>query len=87
MPYHMILAEKTLIRRQMYSGVIVIDGYRTRFSVNDWKTMLAIKTLRTQLRQIMAQSFRNPSRAITSQQQAWFDIWQKIFSPKVKEQK
>ncbi|KAL8690220.1 MAG: hypothetical protein Q9218_004283 [Villophora microphyllina] len=65
---------------KMYSGVIVVDGNRIRFSIDDWKVMLAIKTLRYNLRQIMAQSFRDPGRQLSVQQQAWLDIWERMFA-------
>ena len=42
--------------------------------------MIAIKVLRTRLREIMSQAFRNPRRELSAQQQVWLDIWQKIFS-------
>lgn len=64
----------------MYSGVIVIDGNRIRLSVEDWKMMLAIKTLRHRLRQITAQLYRDPRSSLSSQQQIWLDIWKKIFA-------
>lgn len=64
----------------MYSGVIVVDGNRMRFSVDDWKLMLAIKTLRQNLRQIMAQSFRDPGCLLSPQQHVWMDIWTRIFA-------
>lgn len=67
------------VRVQMYSGVIVVDGNRMRFSVDDWKLMLVIKILRQSLRQIMAQSFRDPGYLLSPQQQIWLDIWTKIF--------
>jgi len=63
----------------MYSGVIIVDGNRLRFRVDDWKSMVVVKALRTNIRQIMSQAFRNPGRRLSRQQQAWFDIWQKIF--------
>ncbi|KAL8870659.1 MAG: hypothetical protein Q9174_003348 [Haloplaca sp. 1 TL-2023] len=65
---------------KMNSGVIVIDGNRIRFAVDDWKTMLAIKTLRQKLRQVMAQCFRDPGFTISAQQQTWLDIWKHIFN-------
>ena len=65
---------------KMYSGVIVLDGNRIRFALDEWKTFLAIKTLRVQIRQIMTQAFRSPGRGLSAQQQAWLDVWQKIFS-------
>ena len=66
----------------MYSGVIVIDGHRVRFRLEDWKSMLALKYLRTNIRQIVSQAFRFPDRALSVEQQAWFEIWQKSFSPR-----
>lgn len=62
----------------MYSGMIIIDGNRIRFSVDDWKVMLAVKTLRQKLRQVTAQSFRDPGRELSSQQQSWLNVWEKI---------
>ena len=62
----------------MYSGMIIIDGNRIRFSVDDWKVMLAIKTLRQKLRQVTAQSFRDPGRQLSPQQQSWLIIWEKM---------
>ncbi|MCJ1397878.1 hypothetical protein MMC11_001074 [Xylographa trunciseda] len=68
---------------KMYSGVIVIDGNRLRFSLDNWKVMLALKTLRTRLREIMSQAFRSPGRPLSHEQQIWFDIWQRIFAQDV----
>ena len=65
---------------KMYSGVIVVDGNRIRFAMDEWKTFLALRALRVQIRQIMTQAFRNPSRELSARQQAWLDVWQKIFS-------
>lgn len=65
---------------KMYSGVIVIDGNRIRFSLDDWRTFAVIRMLRMQIRQIMAQSFRSPGRTLSSQHQDWLSIWQKMFT-------
>ncbi|KAL8727270.1 MAG: hypothetical protein Q9166_006151 [cf. Caloplaca sp. 2 TL-2023] len=62
---------------KMYSGIIIIDGNRIRFSVDDWKVMLAIKTLRHKLRQINAQLFRDPGHQLSDQQQTWMHFWKK----------
>lgn len=64
----------------MYSGVLILDGNRVRFSVSDWKIMLAIKTLRARLRDIMTRSFKNPGKPLSNQQSKWLEIWQRIFS-------
>ncbi|KAH8685702.1 ATP dependent RNA helicase-like protein [Tricladium varicosporioides] len=68
------------VRCDMYSGVFILDGNRARFAVSDWKTMLVIKVLRNKLRDIMTRSFKTPGKALTTQQQKWMEIWQKIFS-------
>lgn len=68
------------VRCDMYSGVIVLDGNRGRFSVPDWKTMLVIKVLRTRLRELLTRSFKQPGKLPTAQQQKWLDVWQKLFT-------
>ncbi|EMR65215.1 putative pre-mrna-splicing factor atp-dependent rna helicase prp22 protein [Eutypa lata UCREL1] len=68
------------VRIDMYAGVIVLDGNRARFSVPDWKTALALKVLRSRLRDLLTRSFRMPGRLPTAQQEKWLDTWQRIFS-------
>ncbi|KAI1770617.1 P-loop containing nucleoside triphosphate hydrolase protein [Hypoxylon cercidicola] len=67
------------VRIDMYAGVIVLDGNRARFSVPDWKTLLAIKYLRTRLRDLLTRSFRMPGKLLTAQQEKWLDVWQRVF--------
>lgn len=64
----------------MYSGVISIDNNRIRFSVRDWKSMLALKILNNRLRDLLAATFRNPHRPLSYKQQQWLEIWQLIFA-------
>ncbi|RDW60905.1 putative helicase associated-containing protein [Coleophoma cylindrospora] len=73
------------VRVDMYAGVFILDGNRARFAVSDWKTMLVIKTLRTRLRDILTKSFKSPGKPLTSQQQKWMDVWQKVFSQEFKD--
>ncbi|KAK8092028.1 ATP-dependent RNA helicase A [Apiospora hydei] len=68
------------VRIDMYSGVLVLDGNRARFSVPDWKTMLVIKVLRARLRDILNRSFKMPGKLLTEQQEKWMGVWQRIFS-------
>lgn len=64
----------------MYAGVFILDGNRARFGVPDWKTALALKVLRARLRDMLMRSFRAPGRLLSTQQEKWFNIWQRIFS-------
>ena len=70
---------------KMYAGVMIIDGNRIRFSVDDWKTLIAIKILRTQIRRIIDQSFHYPGRSLSQDQRSWLDIWQGIISSGISE--
>ena len=70
---------------QMYAGVVILDGNRIRLCVSDWKVLLAIKTLRARLREIMTRSFRNPGKALSTQHLRWLDLWQNIFTCVVKD--
>ncbi|KAI5921017.1 P-loop containing nucleoside triphosphate hydrolase protein [Camillea tinctor] len=67
------------VRIDMYSGVLVLDGNRARFSVPDWKTMLVIKVLRARLRELLTRSFKMPGKLPTAQQEKWLDVWQRVF--------
>ena len=64
----------------MFSGVLVLDGNRARFSIPDWKTMLVVKVLRARLREITSRSFKMPGKLLTPQYERWLDIWQRIFT-------
>ncbi|OJJ01042.1 hypothetical protein ASPVEDRAFT_610084 [Aspergillus versicolor CBS 583.65] len=64
---------------KMYAGVLSIDTNRIRFSIRDWKSMLAIKVLSTRVREILAAMFRDPQQPLSYKQKQWMDIWQGIF--------
>ncbi|KAK3942928.1 ATP-dependent RNA helicase DHX29 [Diplogelasinospora grovesii] len=68
------------MRFDMYAGVMVLDGNRARFAVSDWKTMLAMKVLRTRLREMLTRSFKSPGKLPTAQHERWLDMWQRIFT-------
>ncbi|OJD24791.1 hypothetical protein ACJ73_03844 [Blastomyces percursus] len=65
---------------KLYAGIISIDGSRIRFSVKDWKSMLALKALTTGIRNVLSFTIRNPRKELTLSQQGWIDLWQQVFS-------
>ncbi|KAH8169494.1 helicase associated domain (HA2) domain-containing protein [Sarocladium implicatum] len=75
------------VRCDMFSGVIVLDGNRGRFAVPDWKTMLVLKVLRTRLRELLTRSFKQPGKLPTTQQEKWFDVWQRLFTQEFGQEK
>lgn len=64
---------------KMYAGVVVIDGNRLRFSVKDWRTMFALKTLRAGLRRIVDAGLRDPGKTVAEQDSEPFRIWLRMF--------
>ncbi|PGH15152.1 hypothetical protein AJ80_05664 [Polytolypa hystricis UAMH7299] len=64
---------------KMYPGVLAIDGSRMRFSLADWKTMMAVKSLSSRMRDILTQYFRNPARELTDRQRGWVELLQRVF--------
>jgi ATP-dependent RNA helicase DHX29 len=73
----------------LYAGIISIDGGRLRYSVKEWKTLLALKALSTEIRSILSFIFRDPKKAILSPRQLeWLDLWQEVLSqPKLKRER
>ncbi|PGH14783.1 hypothetical protein AJ79_02799 [Helicocarpus griseus UAMH5409] len=65
---------------KLYPGIIALDGARVRFSVKDWKSMLALKALSTRIRNILSTNIRNPRKGLAPDQQIWIDLWQRVFS-------
>lgn len=75
------------VRIDMFAGVIVLDGNRGRFAVPDWKTLLAIKVLRTRLRELLTRSFKQPGKLPTAQHEKWLDVWQRLFTQDFNQEK
>ncbi|KAK4990405.1 hypothetical protein LTR50_002580 [Elasticomyces elasticus] len=63
----------------MYAGVIVVDGNRLRFKVADWRTMIALKILRTRLKDILEKKYKSPGRELSARDADWMEVFGKIF--------
>jgi ATP-dependent RNA helicase DHX29 len=66
----------------MYAGVIVIDGSRLKFKVRDWKTMMALKVLRTGFKEALGRLLKYPGRALGDRQRSWMELVERIFEPR-----
>lgn len=62
----------------IYAGVITLDSGKIRFNVRDWKTMIALKVLRTKIEEAFSRSFRNPGLSLSPTDAKWLNIWQQI---------
>ncbi|KAK5684283.1 hypothetical protein LTS10_004149 [Elasticomyces elasticus] len=63
----------------MYAGVIIIDGNRLRYKVKDWKTMVALKMLRSRLKEVLARLYRLPGKELVGKHAVWFGLLELIF--------
>jgi ATP-dependent RNA helicase DHX29 len=64
---------------RMYAGVILVDGGRVRFSIRDWKTMIALKAIRTGLQEAISNTYRNTDQSLQlASDRKWLDVWQAI---------
>ncbi|KAL6239206.1 hypothetical protein BDW75DRAFT_199177 [Aspergillus navahoensis] len=68
---------------KMYPGILSIDTNRLRFSLRDWRSMLAMKVLTTRIREILANMFRDPQQPLSYKQRQWMEIWQGIWQARV----
>jgi ATP-dependent RNA helicase DHX29 len=62
----------------MYPGITAIDGNRIRFSFSDWRGMVAIKALRSRIRELVNRSYRNPEKGLTEGHKMWLGIWEEV---------
>lgn len=56
-----------------------IDNNRIRFAARDWKQMLALKSLATHIRTIVAEIIRQPAKEFTHRERQWMELWQSVF--------
>jgi ATP-dependent RNA helicase DHX29 len=59
----------------IYAGVISIDNGRVRFSVTDWKTLMALKILRGKMKGILNSFYQNAGKAISDADEKWLGLW------------
>lgn len=64
---------------RLHAGVLVVDGNRLKFSVNDWRTIMAVKLLRTRLKEIVAAKLRAPGKPLGRRLERWMEVVQAIF--------
>jgi ATP-dependent RNA helicase DHX29 len=65
---------------KMYAGVITFDGGKFSFSVRDWRTMIALKVLRSKIHEALSRSYRNAGLSLSPVDTKWLSIWQQIVS-------
>lgn len=64
---------------KIYSGVIIVDGNRAKFRVDSWKLLLALKLLRTKVRNVLQMKFKRPGKELSVKDRYWMEMWQGMF--------
>lgn len=64
----------------LYAGVFAIDGNRMKFAVKKWKTLVAIKMLRTRINEMVRARLRSPSRAVGKREEKWMEVWRRVMA-------
>lgn len=66
---------------KMFAGIIGIDGSKIRFRVRTWRVMIALKSLRTKVDELLTHAIQNPGISVPASLQPWANIWQQILAP------
>jgi ATP-dependent RNA helicase DHX29 len=66
---------------RLFAGVIAIDGNKIRFRVRSWRTMMALKILRSKLNDVLTSMIQRPGKPLKSSLQPWATLWQKVVGP------
>jgi len=65
---------------KMYSGAMIIDGHRVRFTFDTWKMTAAVRILRARIREMNHRSWKQPGRVWTEYETKWRDLANEVLS-------
>lgn len=87
-PLPMVLMAGADMDFKLHAGVISLPGNVLRFTVKDWRAAVALKVLRRRVKEILAQSWKNPARQLSERETEWLRLFCRIFEEKfVKEER
>jgi len=64
---------------RLHAGVISLNNNTLRFAVKDWKTMIALKTLRSRVRDIVNAAWKNPGKPLGIREEKWMRLFVRVF--------
>lgn len=64
---------------RLHAGIVIIDGNRMKFSFRDWKTMIAVKLLRSKVKDIVNAKLKFPPRPLGQKLDRWVEVVQEVF--------
>jgi ATP-dependent RNA helicase DHX29 len=67
---------------KLHAGVISLPGNVLRFAVRDWRAAVALKVLRRRVKEILASSWKNPTRQLSEREKEWLGLFYRMFEEK-----
>jgi ATP-dependent RNA helicase DHX29 len=81
-PLPMVLMVAADMDFKLHAGVISFPGSVLRFAVQDWRAAVTLKALRRRIKEIVANSWKNPARQLSEREKEWLGLFFKIFQDK-----
>ncbi|RAR03117.1 atp-dependent rna helicase a [Stemphylium lycopersici] len=81
-PIPMVLMVAADLDFKLHAGVISLPGNVLRFAVKDWRAAVALKVLRRRVKEILVNSWKNPSRQLSDREKEWLGLFYKMFEQK-----
>ncbi|KAF1940727.1 P-loop containing nucleoside triphosphate hydrolase protein [Clathrospora elynae] len=78
-PLPMVLMVAADMDFKLHAGVISLPGNVLRFAVRDWRAAVALKVLRRRVKEILANSWKNPARQLGEREKEWVGLFFKMF--------
>ncbi|RMZ69396.1 hypothetical protein GMOD_00006195 [Pyrenophora seminiperda CCB06] len=81
-PLPMVLMVAADVDFKLHAGVISLPGNVLRFAVRDWRAAVALKVLRRRVKEILANSWKNPARQLSDREKEWLGLFSRMFEDK-----
>jgi ATP-dependent RNA helicase DHX29 len=79
LPMVLMVAADNAMDFKLHAGVISLPGNVLRFAVREWRAAVALKVLRRRVKEILANSWKNPSRQLSDREKEWLGLFYKMF--------
>jgi ATP-dependent RNA helicase DHX29 len=81
-PLAMVLMVAADMDFKMHAGVVSFPGSVLRFAVRDWRAAVALKVLRRRVKEILASTWKSPSRQMSEREKEWLGLFFRMFEQK-----
>ncbi|KAI4701061.1 hypothetical protein J4E89_010757 [Alternaria sp. Ai002NY15] len=78
-PLPMVLMVAADMDFKLHAGVISLPGNVIRFAVRECRAAVALKVLRRRIKEILANSWKNPARQLSDREKEWLGLFYRMF--------